>query len=177
MSDGSQPESDLYSHGGMIAFIFSMVFVTVFILYIVFMHPGVNLGEIPDPSGKTVTQEVKTTFVDPWKTTPELIEHGSKLFQTNCALCHGPKGIGDGPAGASLNPKPRNLIEGKWKVGGDSISLYTTLTKGIAGSSMPGFAHFKSEDRWAMVHWVRSITNDKVPDDLVKLEEFAKTAK
>lgn len=37
------------------------------------------------------------------------IERGKKLFQANCASCHGVGGKGDGPAGAALNPKPADL--------------------------------------------------------------------
>src|SRR5512138_3862991 len=34
---------------------------------------------------------------------------GAKVFQSNCEMCHGPQGHGDGPAGGSLDPKPKNL--------------------------------------------------------------------
>ncbi len=34
---------------------------------------------------------------------------GKKLFQANCASCHGVQGKGDGPAGAGLHPKPADL--------------------------------------------------------------------
>lgn len=37
------------------------------------------------------------------------IARGKKLFQANCASCHGAGGKGDGPAGAALNPKPADL--------------------------------------------------------------------
>lgn len=37
------------------------------------------------------------------------IERGKKLFQANCASCHGAGGKGDGPAGAVLKPKPADL--------------------------------------------------------------------
>ena len=33
---------------------------------------------------------------------------GKDLYDQNCASCHGDAGAGDGPAGASLDPKPRN---------------------------------------------------------------------
>ena len=36
---------DQHNQGGMIAFIFSMVFVLVFFIYIVAIHPGVDLNE------------------------------------------------------------------------------------------------------------------------------------
>ncbi len=37
------------------------------------------------------------------------IARGNKVFQANCATCHGKSGQGDGPAGAGLNPKPPDL--------------------------------------------------------------------
>jgi len=41
-----------------------------------------------------------------------------------CASCHGAKGAGDGAAGASLNPKPRNFHDKAWhaKVTDDHIA-------------------------------------------------------
>uniref|UniRef100_UPI001C3E5745 c-type cytochrome n=1 Tax=Picosynechococcus sp. (strain ATCC 27264 / PCC 7002 / PR-6) TaxID=32049 RepID=UPI001C3E5745 len=69
-------------------------------------------------------QQVKGTIsapVDIFKLanpTPELVEKGKTIFQTTCATCHGTEGKGDGIAGATLNPKPRNFtsLDG-WKNG------------------------------------------------------------
>ena len=105
------------------------------------------------------------------------MKHGQKTYTNNCSVCHGAKGAGDGPGGVALNPPPRNLIEGKWKRGGDSIALYTTLQKGLEGTSMAAFGHLPTVDRWALVQYIRSITQDKTADDPAKLEAFAQTAK
>ncbi len=37
------------------------------------------------------------------------IQEGGKLYDANCAQCHGLKGYGDGPAGKALNPPPSDL--------------------------------------------------------------------
>src|SRR5215510_15612961 len=37
------------------------------------------------------------------------IAGGKALFAQHCAACHGPRGGGDGPAAAALNPKPPDL--------------------------------------------------------------------
>ena len=34
---------------------------------------------------------------------------GQEVYNTYCALCHGPTGLGDGVAAATLDPKPRDL--------------------------------------------------------------------
>ncbi|HEX5065019.1 MAG TPA: cytochrome c [Myxococcota bacterium] len=37
---------------------------------------------------------------------------GGAVYATNCASCHGPKGCGDGPLAATLNPKPAKHCDG-----------------------------------------------------------------
>ncbi len=40
---------------------------------------------------------------------------GKVVFETNCSTCHGMTGKGDGPVGAALNPRPRDLSTGEFK--------------------------------------------------------------
>lgn len=42
------------------------------------------------------------------------LEHGKEVYETNCLLCHGATGHGDGAGAAALNPKPRNLSDAKY---------------------------------------------------------------
>lgn len=177
--------TDSYNRGGFIAFLFSMTFSLAFFAYLGFMHPGVDLKEVPEEAqttgaavaGQEAAPPVDVTKIEkPWEPNEALIAHGAAVFKTNCSACHGNTGAGDGPAGAALVPPARNLIEGKWKQGGDSASLFKTLQTGIPGSSMAPFKHLPKTDRWALVQWIRSITQNKIPDDAAKLEAFAQTA-
>lgn len=173
---------DHYNHAGMLAFLFSMAFVFVFFIYIVVVHPGVDLQEdIKSPQTEEGTEKVAKVDVSKitelWVSSEDLISHGKQVYGMNCAMCHGAEGKGDGAAGAALNPKPRNLITGPWKKGGGLIGHYTVLTEGIAGSSMSAYAHLPPVDRWAMAHYIESITEAKVDIDPAKVAEFAKTAK
>lgn len=174
-------DRDQYNHGGMLAFIFSMSFVFAFFVYIVAIHPGVDLKEnVQSPPTGAVVAEAPADIskvTEPWVANPEMVKHGKKLFAQNCAMCHGAEGHGDGAAGAGLNPKPRNLVEGPWKKGGGYTGLFTVVTEGIPGSSMASYAHFKSIDRWALVQFIDSITKAKVAQDPKTIAEFAKTAK
>lgn len=38
-----------------------------------------------------------------------------ELFQQRCVPCHGATGHGDGPASATLNPKPRKFADPAWQ--------------------------------------------------------------
>jgi hypothetical protein len=42
---------------------------------------------------------------------------------------------------------------------------------------MPGFAQLKTADRWALVQFIRSISQNKGADDAAKLKDFAASAK
>ncbi len=171
----------LYNRGGFITFVFTMVFVLSFFVYLIMIHPGVDMGEKIKEVAVAGGTEVKTFDIasvkEPWVENNDVIQYGEGVYKANCAMCHGDKGLGDGAAGAALNPKPRNFVEGQWKVGGDSISLFKTVSGGIAGTSMPGFSQIKPQDRWAVVQFIRSITKNKINDDSAKLSEFANSAK
>lgn len=178
---------DHHNQKGLVAFLGSIIGVLLFFIYIVGIHPGIDLNEnLQNPNAPKVESAEAAaavdavdvaTIADPWVANAALVEHGKKVFAQNCAMCHGEGGAGDGAAGAALNPKPRNLIEGPWKLGGGYQGLYAAISQGIPGSSMSAYGHMKSVDRWALVQFIDSITKAKVSEDPAKLAEFAKSAK
>lgn len=60
------------------------------------------------------------------------LKNGKKVFEKQCASCHGQLGAGDGPIAAGLPDamKPRNLQKGEYKVIKDAASLKELLKKG-----------------------------------------------
>jgi mono/diheme cytochrome c family protein len=58
------------------------------------------------------------------------IAEGKKVFETNCAMCHGPEGKGDGAAAAALNPKPRNLADAVYIKSRPVDTLRKVITEG-----------------------------------------------
>jgi len=95
------------------------------------------------------------------KSSPALIEKGKTSFATNCVLCHGDKMDGNGPAGAAMNPKPRNLITDKYKQGDKPEQLFKTITEGVKGTSMTGYSFLSEEERWGMTHYILSLRKKK----------------
>ena len=168
-----------YNKQGFYFFLFTMGFSSLWAGYFIFFKNTIDLEEYKKPvetaSAESATPAEPTAEPDKlWISTEELIAQGSTVYKTQCAVCHGAKGLGDGTPG--LIPPPRNFVEGKWKQGGSSKDLFITLQKGLEGTAMVSFQHLSKSDRWALVHYIRSITNNKVPDDEKELEEFASQA-
>ena len=161
-----------YNKQGLRILIGTVVASFVLILYLSFIQNEIDLGEraVTTQSSQGLTENEQN---QPWISTEKLVQKGAALYKAQCALCHGPKGLGDGSPG--LIPPPRNLVEGKWKKGnGSAEHLFTVLVQGIPSTSMVSFKHISKVDRWALVHYIHSITRNKVSDDSKKLEEFAK---
>ncbi len=91
------------------------------------------------------------------KKTPELLAQGKKLYETNCAPCHGAKGDGKGPAGVALKPPPRtfNLPLSQWTYSkGDPKKVFEVISKGVPNSAMVKWDQLSEQERWALVYVV-----------------------
>ena len=87
---------------------------------------------------------------------------GKDTFAKTCAICHGNTGKGDGPAGAALNPKPKDLTDKAYVSKLDDTYLTNIIGKGGAavGKSplMPPFSsQLKDQDIKDVIAYVRSL--------------------
>lgn len=87
---------------------------------------------------------------------PEAAEAGADVFRTNCEMCHGPQGHGDGPAGGSLEPKPGNLAELQTLAGDDY--LFWRIHDGKPGTSMVAWRGILTDEQiWQAVAFIRTL--------------------
>lgn len=106
--------------------------------------------------------------------TPALVAKGKELFRANCASCHGAEGKGDGSGGEMLSPKPRNFhsLSG-WTFGSRITQMYRTLETGVPKTGMASFNYMPPADRFALIHFVRSLAPNQPGDasqDLATLD-------
>jgi mono/diheme cytochrome c family protein len=81
---------------------------------------------------------------------------GAEIFKNNCTACHGEQGHGDGPAGAALNPAPKNLPELASTVGDDY--LFWRVSVGKSGTSMVGWKGILTDEQiWQAVAFIRTL--------------------
>lgn len=96
---------------------------------------------------------------NPVKATPESIAAGKKLYDAQCATCHGATGKGDGKMAASLpEPKPSDLADAAWKHGSTDGEIFTVIKDGVKGTGMRGAAaRMKPDDMWNVVNYIRTL--------------------
>ena len=115
-----------------------------------FMPPFASLS---DPQRWDVVAYVYTLSME-----GDVLEAGEKLYQENCARCHGESGKGDGPDAGNLS-KPAGDFTNQARMAEDSASvLYDTITQGSA-PDMPAFTdQFSEEQRWALATYLRTFS-------------------
>ncbi len=98
---------------------------------------------------------------NPVKATPASAAAGKKLFDTQCAACHGEAGKGDGKMAAAMTaPKPSDLTDATWKHGATDGEIFTLIRDGSKGTGMRGYAsRMKTEDIWHLVNYTRTLSS------------------
>jgi mono/diheme cytochrome c family protein len=101
------------------------------------------------------------------------LEAGKKVYFKRCIWCHGVEGGGDGPSHDRLFTKPRNFIQGTFKIRSTDSGelpldsdLLKTVRNGLPGSAMPAWGEFLSDaEIEAVIQFVKSKVQDREFDD------------
>ena len=105
------------------------------------------------------THATAAAVKNPVKSTPESVAAGKKLYEAQCATCHGVTGKGDGKMAASIpDPKPSDLTDASWKHGSTDGEVFTLIHDGAKGTGMRGYAaRMKPDDIWNVVNYLRTL--------------------
>lgn len=111
------------------------------------------LGFIGEQKDIWKAPEEAKKILNPTTNFEKSIINGKKLYKSRCAVCHGRTGLGDGPGGKALVPKPESLLtslvqdqtDGEifWKISNgrnDMIKWEPILTE---------------QERWDLVNYMR----------------------
>jgi len=106
------------------------------------------------------------SLANPFAGDHEAIEAGEETFNTLCASCHGPEGLGDDVAAEALDPKPATLADGMMMNELSDGYLFWRVSKGGAmepfNSAMPAWeSGLTEEQRWQVISYVRTLAGDE----------------
>ncbi len=83
------------------------------------------------------------------------VDRGRNLYNTNCAMCHGREGRGDGAVASAYIPRPADLTSSRVQSLTDG-DLFLRITNGF--STMPPFRGLLAPDeRWHIVNYARTL--------------------
>jgi mono/diheme cytochrome c family protein len=94
---------------------------------------------------------------NPVPVTPENLAAGESTFKSNCALCHGEKGAGDGPMAGTLPLKPANFTDAQMMSMESDGSLFWKMSEG-RGLMAPWKSVLSDKQRWQVVNYLRKLT-------------------
>jgi mono/diheme cytochrome c family protein len=99
----------------------------------------------------SLVQQAAPKFVrlpNPYEGDPLAIEAGNKLFQRECAACHGKDARGIGKAPPLVLPDVYRAAAG---------ALFWVLRNGSLKRGMPSYAHLPEQQRWQIVTYLKSL--------------------
>ena len=106
----------------------------------------------------------------PMEVNEALLHRGQERFNINCAVCHGPVGLGDGIVGKYGVGGIANLLESRFQTMPDG-NIFDTITHGKGNMGAYG-PNVTVEDRWAIVAYIRALQKSQnaaitdVPEEL-----------
>ena len=133
---------------------FSVIMIALFLVIILddqVMSTNINQQK------KEVWQAPKSAdeLKNPLKGNESSVLDGKKIFVKNCVSCHGNEGIGNGSAGASLNPKPANLKSKAVQDQSDG-AVFWKISNG-KGTMVPWKFTLSEKQRWYLVNYIREL--------------------
>jgi mono/diheme cytochrome c family protein len=117
-------------------------------------------------------------MANPVAASPQAINRGKALYVQECVACHGKTGRGDGPKAPDLKINPGDFSKAASTRQSDG-ELFWKITRGR--TPMPAYrSRFSDEDRWMLVHFIRSLeranpsspseSQSPVPKTITKIE-------
>ncbi|MEZ7490871.1 cytochrome c/FTR1 family iron permease [Pseudoalteromonas distincta] len=85
------------------------------------------------------------------------VEQTKALFATNCSMCHGQSGQGDGPLAKNLSPEPTDFTDEERATNRSLMGLFDAVSNGIDDTPMVAFTQFNEQQRWSLAFYVGSL--------------------
>lgn len=123
-------------------------------------------GRRAEPAASLVPAFLDTPVAARTASGGDTLALGRKVYDVNCAHCHGATGDGNGFGAPHLSPAPRDFIAAQFKfrtTGTGALpsdqDLFRIVTRGLNGTGMPPWQYLLTdEERWAVVDYIKTFS-------------------
>jgi mono/diheme cytochrome c family protein len=119
---------------------------------------GNPMGDVPPSFTQPQLDSAAATLTNPYagSAPSEVLVRGEVMYTRNCAVCHGPDGMGQGSiVGPGRFPQPPPITGAATAARSDGY-IYGVIT--VGRGLMPAYGgRLTHEDRWAVVNYVRQL--------------------
>lgn len=114
------------------------------------------MGDLPPAFTQSELDSVAATLTNPLSASAAVLARGKLAYERQCSACHGPAGAGNGPVVGRGKFPFAAALNGEVTAGRSDGYIYavTRVGRGL----MPAYGDRLTEhDRWAVVHYVRTL--------------------
>ncbi len=102
---------------------------------------------------------------NPIDLTPDRLQSAAERYASNCVLCHGVRGDGQGPASRALRPRAMDFTDAKVAHSVSDGELFHAIAKGSHGSAMAAYENkFSAGQIWELVAYLRRFAADEMKE-------------
>ena len=87
-------------------------------------------------------------------------ERGREIFLTKCALCHGERADGNGVRSKGLSGKAADFTSPDWRARVTPEYVFRIVSTGKRGTSMPAWPTLSDAEKWDVIAYVLSVSED-----------------
>jgi len=143
--------------------VFLLIYGVMYIFIIMGPKESETIGKERDIEIPRAPEENKLVR-NPAPNTPDVIAKGKEIFhgKGGCFACHGMTGLGDGPSGLALNPRPRNFANPRFQEIRTDGELFWVIRNGSPGTGMFSYspAYITEEEAWMVIRYLRTIPKE-----------------
>jgi len=130
-------------------------YLTTLMFLVLICSVPINIGaHSKDDPNRWLASHEMAQRVNPVNKVPESIQRGKDLYVKHCTFCHGPEGLGDGPAAKGLKQKPSNLVAMSGMHADGDVAWKIAEGRGV----MPGWKERLTEEQiWDLVNFIQNL--------------------
>lgn len=120
---------------------------------------SISNSPVPMQTQEWVAPKEADDLVNPFSNNPKAHVEGKNIYESQCWVCHGKSGIGDGPASKGLKPPPANHTSEKVQKQSDG-AIFWKMSKG-RGQMASYEKILTTHQRWQLVLYIRELGKQK----------------